>query len=223
MVGSALETTMEYPSRDEQVTRKYREHFDDRSGRNSIRNRNLSLRKAGNHHLEWEDYAAAKDMSYLLKIRKAVLGLLEEARGHKRVKSSLEAEVDILLPNKGGNHPVVELLKREEQILKTLFITLDACLFDEGSLGSGSQSSAWVYTESLDLGEDFGEGQMAYVWNFWRARHPGNTCSACFGNQVLMALDLYETLKGRNYMCKMCRCVAFAVNWPKGLEFARIN
>ncbi|KAJ3911869.1 hypothetical protein F5877DRAFT_85463 [Lentinula edodes] len=108
--------------------------------------------------LEWEDYAAAKDMSYLLKIRKAVLGLLEEARGHKRVKSSLEAGVDILLPKKGGNYPVVELLKREEQILKTktLFITPDACLFDEGSLGSGSQSSAWVYTESLDLGEDFG-------------------------------------------------------------------
>lgn len=32
---------------------------------------------------------------------------------NRRVKSSLEAEVDILLPNEGGDHPVVELLKRE--------------------------------------------------------------------------------------------------------------
>ncbi|KAJ4463961.1 tRNA synthetases class I-domain-containing protein [Lentinula edodes] len=138
---------------------------------------------------EWEDYAAAKDMSYLLKIRKAVLGLLEEARGHKRVKSSLEAEVDILLPNEGGDHPVVELLKREEQILKTLFITSDACLVDEGSLGSASQSSVWVYTESLDLGEDLDAlgirvrpasvAKCPRCWTYTKHSKEETTCARC--------------------------------------------
>ncbi|KAJ3897190.1 hypothetical protein F5879DRAFT_996436 [Lentinula edodes] len=52
----------------------------------------------------------------------------------------------------GGDHPVVELLKREEQILKTLFITPDACLFDKGSPGSGSQFSAWVKARGVMFG-----------------------------------------------------------------------
>ncbi|KAJ3729726.1 isoleucyl-tRNA synthetase [Lentinula raphanica] len=102
----------------------------------------------------WENFEAAKDMSSLLNMRKAVLGLLEEARGHKKVKSSLEAEIDIILPSEDVDRPFIELLKREESLLKTLFITSDAFLVDEGSLGSGTQSLEWVYTGSVEIARD---------------------------------------------------------------------
>lgn len=93
---------------------------------------------------------------------------------NRLVKSSLEAEVDIIVPNDESNHPLVDLLRREgidpvvhilspirlsftlEHILKTLFITSDVSILDEGSLGSGAESLEWVYTESFEIGDDLG-------------------------------------------------------------------
>ncbi|KAJ4468812.1 tRNA synthetases class I-domain-containing protein [Lentinula aciculospora] len=137
---------------------------------------------------EWEDHAAAKDMSSLLKIRKAVLGLLEKARGNKRIKSSLEAGVDIILSDEGMNHPVAELFKREEQMLKTLFITSDASLIDKGSLESSTQSLEWVYTEWLEVENDLDAlgirvraaslDKCPRCWTF--SRQPDeDTCTRC--------------------------------------------
>ncbi|KAF9068914.1 isoleucyl-tRNA synthetase [Rhodocollybia butyracea] len=136
---------------------------------------------------EWEDSRVAKDMHSLLKVRKAVLSLLEEARRDKRVKSSLEAQVDILVPDDGWDYPLVELLRREEQILKTLFITSDASLIDEGSLGSGTEQLEWVYTESLELGNDSALGirvrpalsaKCPRCWTFTRLEEE-RTCARC--------------------------------------------
>ncbi|KIK70190.1 hypothetical protein GYMLUDRAFT_34677 [Collybiopsis luxurians FD-317 M1] len=104
----------------------------------------------------WEDRVAEVEMDALLKVRKSVLALLEKARGDKRLKSSLEAEVDIIVPNGEVGNSLVELLRREERILKTLFITSDASVIDKGSLGSVSQSPEWVYTESGDNLEGLG-------------------------------------------------------------------
>ncbi|THV04716.1 isoleucyl-tRNA synthetase [Dendrothele bispora CBS 962.96] len=98
---------------------------------------------------EWEDLEAQKEMNQLLKIRKTVLSLLEEARGRKQLKSSLEAEIDIIVPDDIGTNAVVDLLRREEPFLKTLFIVSDATLTDEGSLGT--TSPAWVYSDSVSI------------------------------------------------------------------------
>ncbi|KAF9523263.1 tRNA synthetases class I-domain-containing protein [Crepidotus variabilis] len=97
---------------------------------------------------DWKDPDASKDMASLLRIRGTVLALLEKAREAKQLKSSLEAEVDIIVPN-GFEGPVVELLHREEHFLKTLFIVSDASIADEGSLGTSS--SNWVYSESISI------------------------------------------------------------------------
>ncbi|KAF7350467.1 hypothetical protein MVEN_01352200 [Mycena venus] len=78
-----------------------------------------------------------------------VLGGLEEARGDKKIKSSLEAEVELLLPDLEEPSPFIELLQREENLLKTLFITSDATLIDEGSLGTTSPE--WVYVSTMDI------------------------------------------------------------------------
>ncbi|KAG7091901.1 hypothetical protein E1B28_008299 [Marasmius oreades] len=101
---------------------------------------------------EWEDHTAYEEMKTLLHIRKSVLGLLEKARGAKQLKSSLEAEVDIIIPEGLRNNQMLDLLRREEDFLKTLFIVSDASLTDEGSMGNVSSNGLeWVYSTSLEL------------------------------------------------------------------------
>lgn len=52
-------------------------------------------------------------MTELLRIRSEVLVLLEKARSAKQIKSSLEAEVDIVLPDGMEDSHLVSLLRRE--------------------------------------------------------------------------------------------------------------
>ncbi|KAF5383170.1 hypothetical protein D9615_005042 [Tricholomella constricta] len=99
--------------------------------------------------IEWKDAKAAEDMAELLRIRGVVLSLLEQARGNKVLKSSLEAEVDIILPDGAAGTKLEELLQREENLLKTLFIVSDAFVTDEGSLGTSSPE--WIYTDTLSI------------------------------------------------------------------------
>ncbi|KAF8886535.1 isoleucyl-tRNA synthetase [Infundibulicybe gibba] len=99
---------------------------------------------------EWEDPRAAEDMAELLRIRTGVLSLLEQARRDKRIKSSLEAEVELLLSDDTPvDNPTLQLLNREENFLKTLFIVSDATLVDEGSLGTSAPE--WLYSDTLSL------------------------------------------------------------------------
>ncbi|KAG1887595.1 tRNA synthetases class I-domain-containing protein [Suillus subluteus] len=99
---------------------------------------------------EWNDPRAEQDMTSLLRMRSVVLSLLEKARGDKHLKSSLEAEVDIILPNDISVRPyLLQLIEREETFLKTLFIVSDANITDEGSLGTSS--FVWSYVSSMDI------------------------------------------------------------------------
>ncbi|KAF9447135.1 isoleucyl-tRNA synthetase [Macrolepiota fuliginosa MF-IS2] len=123
---------------------------------------------------EWEDKEAYNEMKDLLKIRNVVLSLLEQARGDKHIKSSLEAEVDIIIPNittpthisdgegaaRSKHMPLLALLEKRKSFLKTLFITSDAQLISEGSLGTSTSTPEWVYTSTISgLGtEDPDEG-----------------------------------------------------------------
>ncbi|KAK7043002.1 isoleucine-tRNA ligase [Paramarasmius palmivorus] len=100
---------------------------------------------------EWEDPEAFNDMKTLLSIRKVVLALLEKARTAKQLRSSLEADVDIIIPEELQNSMVADLLRREEHFLKTLFIVSDAALTDEGSLGGVSEAPEWVYSDSVEI------------------------------------------------------------------------
>lgn len=88
-------------------------------------------------------------MADLLRIRASVLSLLEKARKEKHLKSSLEGVVDIIVPESAQNTPLAQLLQREEQFLKRLFITSDVVVTDEGSLGT--RSPAWVYTGTVEI------------------------------------------------------------------------
>ncbi|KAF7300647.1 hypothetical protein HMN09_00950200 [Mycena chlorophos] len=103
---------------------------------------------------EWRDPQASEDMARLLKLRSAVLSALEEAREDKKIKSSLEADIEIMLPELDEPSPFVELMQREEDLLKTLFITSNATLIDEGSLGTSSPSWLFVSTTAIPGTED---------------------------------------------------------------------
>ncbi|KAJ8593623.1 hypothetical protein M405DRAFT_810573 [Rhizopogon salebrosus TDB-379] len=70
-------------------------------------------------------------MGSLLKMRSIVLSFLEKARGDKHSKNSLEADVDIILPDGLSVQPYfLQLIEREETFLKTLFIVSDANITD---------------------------------------------------------------------------------------------
>ncbi|KAI0037150.1 tRNA synthetases class I-domain-containing protein [Vararia minispora EC-137] len=98
---------------------------------------------------EWADPQAEKDMSVLLKIRGTVLKLLETARRQKLISTSMAAGVDISFPDDlAHDAPILALLRREEELLKTLFIVSDVTLADEGSLGT--HAPPWVFVESID-------------------------------------------------------------------------
>ncbi|KAF8067764.1 tRNA synthetases class I-domain-containing protein [Lyophyllum atratum] len=98
---------------------------------------------------QWKDTEAAEDMAELLRLRGVVLSLLEQARGKKDLKSSLEAEVDVILPDSATGTRLGKLLQREEHLLKKLFITSDAFVTDEGSLGTSSPQ--WIYTDTVPI------------------------------------------------------------------------
>ncbi|KAI0340362.1 isoleucyl-tRNA synthetase [Trametopsis cervina] len=68
---------------------------------------------------EWNNEATESDMDDLLKVRSLVLGALEKARRNKFIKSSLEAEVELVLP-KSAKYS--DLLRREESSLSQFFI-----------------------------------------------------------------------------------------------------
>ncbi|KAJ8580204.1 hypothetical protein M405DRAFT_834741, partial [Rhizopogon salebrosus TDB-379] len=85
-------------------------------------------------------------MGSLLKIRSVVLSFLEKARGDKHLKNSLEAGVDIILPNGLFVRPYfLQLIEGEEAFLNTHFIVSNANITDEGSLGTGSFAWSYVY------------------------------------------------------------------------------
>ncbi|KAH7926232.1 isoleucyl-tRNA synthetase [Leucogyrophana mollusca] len=99
---------------------------------------------------EWQDPQAERDMTDLLRVRTVVLSLLEKARKDKNLKSSLEAEVDLIVPNSMADRPeMLKLLDREESFLKTLFLVSDVEITNEGSLGATAPE--WSYISSMPL------------------------------------------------------------------------
>ncbi|EAU81428.2 isoleucyl-tRNA synthetase [Coprinopsis cinerea okayama7 len=123
---------------------------------------------------EWQDPEAAQRMGQYLQLRTAALSLLEQARGKKcvqpytalrgtysdavnrQIRSSLEAGVDIIIPDEAPmGDEFVAMLQSEGavflpvDILKTLFIVSDATITSPGGLGTSSPE--WAYMDTVDV------------------------------------------------------------------------
>ncbi|KZT28115.1 isoleucyl-tRNA synthetase [Neolentinus lepideus HHB14362 ss-1] len=96
---------------------------------------------------EWEDPSTEKDMNDLLRIRTVVLNLLEKARSNKSIGSSLEADVELIVP--GDAAELSALLRREEGLLKTLFIVSDVAVIHE--VPNDGTSLSWTHEDSIGL------------------------------------------------------------------------
>ena len=114
------------------------------------------------------DERVEKDMTFLLKLRDAVLGCLEQARTAKDLRSSLEAQIDIFVPSKEWLHQdseaasiirrhrelpfcpsdVEKLKQHPEGFLKTLFIVSDVSIVTPCA---GAHTSKWLYTAEAEL------------------------------------------------------------------------
>ncbi|EIN08861.1 isoleucyl-tRNA synthetase [Punctularia strigosozonata HHB-11173 SS5] len=99
--------------------------------------------------VEWRDPQAEEDMNVLLRARSEVLLLLEKARGEKHLRNSLEAEVDVVLPDVPSSNisELVDVLRRESEYLKTLFIVSDVTVTDKASLGVSEPT--WIVTGTI--------------------------------------------------------------------------
>ncbi|EDR09531.1 uncharacterized protein LACBIDRAFT_318681 [Laccaria bicolor S238N-H82] len=105
---------------------------------------------------QWKDLHASQDMTSLFVVRDAVLALLEHARGKKNMKSSLEAEIDIIFPENvsQGENALLDVIRREEKFLKTLFIVSDALIVEEEYIGSYDDpkyAPSWLYITSIAI------------------------------------------------------------------------
>ncbi|PCH44886.1 isoleucyl-tRNA synthetase [Wolfiporia cocos MD-104 SS10] len=99
----------------------------------------------------WEDLEAEREMDDLLRVRTKVLSVLARAREAKKLRSSLEADVELVLPEADPKnpHPLLDLLQREEQFLKTLFIVSNVKLSTKSS--ATARSPSWQYVEHIQL------------------------------------------------------------------------
>ncbi|KAG8960228.1 isoleucine-tRNA ligase [Tulasnella sp. 419] len=80
----------------------------------------------------WEDPKLDSQMQALLNVRSGVFELMEQARRQKLMGSSLEASVEIVIPP-NDTSSLSQLLRAEENLLKTLFISSDAVLLPNAS------------------------------------------------------------------------------------------
>ncbi|KAG8862966.1 isoleucine-tRNA ligase [Tulasnella sp. 330] len=84
----------------------------------------------------WCDETVVARMQHLLLARSRVNELLEDARRQKHIGGSLEASLQIVLPDAElvrGQHPIAEALVAEANSLATLFIVSDVQILKHGS------------------------------------------------------------------------------------------
>ncbi|KAK0186642.1 tRNA synthetases class I-domain-containing protein [Armillaria mellea] len=128
-----------------------------------------------------DDMKAAKkdsdDMAMLMQeVRPVVTSLLEQAREQKQIRSSLEAEVDVILPEvpdvtsdaqeattsleDNGKTRLAQFFRDHEDFMAKHFIVSRVTVMDEGSLGTASPE--WIYIRNLSiLGEAFSKPASA--------------------------------------------------------------
>lgn len=97
---------------------------------------------------EWRDEKAYADLSSLLQVRKVVLELLEKARSEKKIRSSLEADIVIILPDNTQETPLAELLYSQVELLSKLFIVSEVTIENDQA---PIFDRDWAYCELLSL------------------------------------------------------------------------
>ncbi|KLO17641.1 isoleucyl-tRNA synthetase [Schizopora paradoxa] len=128
-------------------------HYAQSSGPERLDESSVFMRPWNRMSDEWLDPSAEIEMSCLMPVREGVLKLLEQGRAAKQLRSSLEAEVDIIIPNDiPSDNNFLRVLRREEAFIKTLCIVSDAHITDEVSLGANVPQ--WVYSSSVALRDE---------------------------------------------------------------------
>lgn len=142
---------------------------------------------------EWNDMDAKRDMERLLGIRKAIVDLVDKARTEKKLRSSLEADVEISIPNQLQDVELSTLLQSQKTFLNQLFI------ISEVDLRIGQPSTfdgAWEFSELVHTPN---EGQDIHIslrparrhkcprcWAFTRETEAKvcNRCEGALGGQL---------------------------------------
>ncbi|EMD34769.1 hypothetical protein CERSUDRAFT_86196 [Gelatoporia subvermispora B] len=83
---------------------------------------NFTIKNANER--KWLDPQAERDMDILLRIRAQVFDRLEKARRDRHIKSPLEADAIIIIPE-NATSKAAEVVRREAQYLKALFVVSD--------------------------------------------------------------------------------------------------
>ncbi|KAF9787854.1 tRNA synthetases class I-domain-containing protein [Thelephora terrestris] len=90
------------------------------------------------------------DVKSALAVRRKVMLLLEQARENKRLRNSLEAGIDLLLPPGGESKwRELDVLQRDPAVLKALSVVSDVRVLDEAAFRNSRHESEWEYTATL--------------------------------------------------------------------------
>ncbi|TFK19817.1 isoleucyl-tRNA synthetase [Coprinopsis marcescibilis] len=104
---------------------------------------------------EWQDLDASRKVGMYRELRAAVSPLLERARKDGHIRSSLEAGVDIIIPDEAqvGTEPISVIAEQGAEILKTIFIVSDASITLPSQKEPGqSPQPTWEYTTNVQVG-----------------------------------------------------------------------
>ncbi|EJD54726.1 isoleucyl-tRNA synthetase [Auricularia subglabra TFB-10046 SS5] len=104
---------------------------------------------------EWEDDEVEQEMEALVELRSVVMGLLEQARVQKLLKSSLEAHVVLLVPEmtEGNQSELLNLLEKHYNELDTLFIVSNVDVVAKPDYESADEP-AWSFRKTIPLQGD---------------------------------------------------------------------
>jgi len=94
----------------------------------------------------WDDPQIAQIMGMLLDVRSMVMHLLEQARTQKFIRSALEADVDILLPD-GNDSDLCRAIKTHESLLAKLLIVSEVTVASRKS--DDVVKSSWSLSDAI--------------------------------------------------------------------------
>ncbi|KZV99615.1 isoleucyl-tRNA synthetase [Exidia glandulosa HHB12029] len=135
---------------------------------------------------EWDDPEVEQDMDALMELRSLVMGLLENARAEKLLKSSLEAHVDLVAPEmtQGNQSELLNLLEKHFDELDSLFIVSRVNLIDKADYEPPSNGQ-WSFTKALPMQGDL--DLEVYV-----RPSPDGKCNRCWKFTVESSKEICE-------------------------------
>ncbi|KAH7104986.1 isoleucyl-tRNA synthetase [Auriculariales sp. MPI-PUGE-AT-0066] len=142
---------------------------------------------------EWDDPEVEQQMDALMNLRSTVMHLLENARVDKLLKSSLEAHVDLVVPEmkEGNQSELLNLLEEHYDELEALFIVSNVNLVGRETY-QPPVDTAWKFNQTVPMQGEMDVLEMeVYIYP-----SPDHKCQRCW--------KFTRRSDGHEHLCDRC-------------------